>query len=136
MKSDECWGQEIMRHSLLICNGTGIPRAEFLLSLHCKSWIVKIFKSWSKCLKIWNIHQNFWLSQMSSHVSTKFISSIKIWCVIGGITEFSGPRTKFLEHDFLQRWMDGLHFYHLWRMSVSVSVWWPSLCLNSVAKNI
>ena len=71
---------------------------------HSKSWIslrfyhfianLGLWKSWSKCLKIWNIHQNFWLSQMSSHVSTKFISSIKIWCVIGWITEFSGPRTK------------------------------------------
>ena len=29
--------------------------------------------------------------------------------------------------------MDGLHFYHLWEMSVSVSVW-RSLCLNCVAK--
>ena len=136
MKSDERRGQQIMRHSPLICNWTWIPPARnfsSVLSLHCKFWTEKILKSWSKCLKIWNIHTNIWLSQMSSHVSTKFISSIKIWCVIGWITEFSGPRTKFLEHDFLQRRMDGLHFYHLWEMSVSVSVW-RSLCLNCVAK--
>ena len=29
--------------------------------------------------------------------------------------------------------MDGLHFYHLWEMSVSVSVW-RSVCLNCVVK--